>query len=117
MIFAKDISLLQSLSPAVREGTVNWEAIDAGQEMLLQADGATLRLLPALPRAWTHGAATGLCAPGGVRVDLDWDGPSWRASLSLDPGFPPRSLDVYAPGETEPRPVALAPGARTEVAG
>ena len=37
VIFAKDVSLLQSLSPAVREGSVNWEAIDAGQEMLLYA--------------------------------------------------------------------------------
>lgn len=37
VIFAKDVSLLQSLSPAVREGTVNWEAVDAGQEMLLYA--------------------------------------------------------------------------------
>jgi len=110
------LEALHGAQPAVQlDAAFGFRA--AVQEMLLQADGATLRLLPALPRAWTHGAATGLCAPGGVRVDLDWDGASWRAALSLDPGFPPRSLDVYAPGETEPRPVALAPGARTEVAG
>ena len=88
----------------------------AVQEMLLGADEDSLRLLPALPRAWTRGAAAGLRAPGGVRVDLDWEGASWRAALSLDLGFPPQSLDVYAPGETEPRPVALAPGASVELA-
>ena len=84
----------------------------AVQEMLLQADDATLRLLPALPRAWTRGSATGLCAPGGLRVDLDWGDGRFRAAIGLDPAFPARSVDVFAPGSASPRHVELAPGGR-----
>ena len=108
------LEALHGAQPAVQlDAAFGFRA--AVQEMLLQADGATLRLLPALPRAWTHGAATGLCAPGGVRVDLDWDGPTIRAALSLDAGFPARTVDVFLPGAFEPRRVALAPGGQTEL--
>ena len=85
----------------------------AVQEMLLQADDATLRILPALPRAWTQGAATGLCAPGGLRVDIDWGGGRFRVAIELDPGFPTRSVDVFVPGEPAPRHMALEPGSRS----
>ena len=77
------LEALHGAQPAVQlDAAFGFRA--AVQEMLLQGDGATLRLLPALPRAWTRGAATGLCAPGGLRVDLDWDGSAVRAALSLD---------------------------------
>jgi alpha-L-fucosidase 2 len=89
----------------------------AVQEMLLQADETTLRLLPALPRAWTRGRAAGLRAPGGVRVDVEWDGPAVRATLALDAAFPARSVDVHAPGAAEPRRVELAPGATAGISG
>ena len=82
----------------------------AVQEMVLQADETTLRLLPAIPRAWTRGRATGLRAPGGVRVDVEWDGPAVRATIALDAAFPARTLDVHVPGEAKPRRVALEPG-------
>ena len=95
----------------------------AVQEMLLGADETSLRLLPALPRAWTRGGVAGLRAPGGVRVDLEWETAApagtagatgtqtrWTATISLDPDFPARSIDVYAPGESEPRRVNLVPG-------
>ena len=89
----------------------------AVQEMLLQADDATLRLLPALPRAWTCGSATGLCAPGGLRVDLDWGDGRFRAAIGLDPAFPARSVDVFAPGSADPRHVELAPGGTVRLPG
>ncbi len=109
------LEALHGAQPAVQlDAAFGFRA--AVQEMLLQADGATLRLLPALPRAWTRGAATGLCAPGGLRVDLDWDETGVRATIALEPAFPARSVDVFAPGSAEPRHVSLAPGGRASVA-
>ena len=31
-----------------------------------------IELLPALPRDWSEGSATGLCARGGVQIDMEW---------------------------------------------
>ena len=106
------LEALHGAQPAVQlDAAFGFRA--AVQEMLLQADDATLRILPALPRTWTQGAATGLCAPGGLRVDIDWGGGRFRAAIELDPGFPARSVDVFVPGEPAPRHVALEPGSRS----
>jgi len=41
-------------------------------EMLLQCDGTTMELLPALPDAWKTGHIKGLKARGGYTVDITW---------------------------------------------
>ena len=41
-------------------------------EMLLQSHGGTIRILPALPQAWSIGKVSGLKAQGSFSVNIEW---------------------------------------------
>ena len=67
-------------------------------EMLVQSHVGEIHLLPALPRAWPAGKATGLRARGGITVDIEWkDGTvtNYRiAAACASPGEGPRQRRI-----------------------
>lgn len=50
----------------------NFGAVSGIGEMLLQSDGETVWLLPALPERWREGSVRSLRARGNIAVDIDW---------------------------------------------
>jgi alpha-L-fucosidase 2 len=76
-------------------------------EMLVQSqDRGTLRLLPALPKAWPNGRLSGVEARGGLSVDLAWNAGALN-ELRLRPSRP-YTVELHC-GAAK-RIVRLAPG-------
>ncbi len=77
-------------------------------EMLLQSHNETIRLLPALPKAWSNGSVTGLKARGGFECDIFWnDGKLVKAVIRSEKGG--RAAVEYGP---EKFTIDLQPGAQ-----
>jgi alpha-L-fucosidase 2 len=60
-------------------------------EMLLQSHADRIHLLPALPKAWSTGKVSGLCARGGFEVEMSWhDSRLKKAVIYSKAGLPCR---------------------------
>ncbi len=73
----------------------NFGATAGIAEMLLQSHAGQVHLLPALPEAWPTGRVWGLCARGGLVVDIAWrDGQLSRATLRPRTGVAPGAVRI-----------------------
>ena len=65
----------------------NFGACAGIAEMIMQSNSGLIRILPALPSAWTEGHMHGMKAVGDVTVSIDWkNGEATRVELTNNQG-------------------------------
>ena len=103
---------LMTVSPAgvamAEEDIFSFDATEASVagmcEMLLQSHDGFIEFLPALPTIWKTGKVTGLCAEGGLTVDMAWENGKLTAAVIH------ASDDCSFSVKNEPKPVKLKKG-------
>lgn len=89
----------------------NFGGSAAFAEMLVQSSEKEIRLLPALPDAWSSGSVKGICARGGFEIAMDWAGkaPKRVTVFSRKGG----TTNVIFNGKTQS--ISLQAGQKTEL--
>ncbi len=52
-------------------------------EMLLQSDEKEIELLPALPKVWGKGKVSGICARGGLTLNVEWQDNGHKVAATI----------------------------------
>ena len=75
-------------------------------EMLMQSHGDRIHILPAIPDTWLEGHVKGLCAKGGIKVDIRWESNGNNIEVKL---MSEKAKCVYVKYKDELKQVCLEP--------
>lgn len=90
----------------------NFGGSAAFAEMLVQSSENVIRLLPALPDAWSEGSVSGLCARGAFEVALTWADKKLTKTVILSKKGGTTTV-LY---QNQTKRITLKAGERTEIA-
>ncbi|MEN8663311.1 MAG: glycosyl hydrolase family 95 catalytic domain-containing protein [Lentimonas sp.] len=88
-----------SPAPYQIDANMGWTA--AVQEMLIFSCPGTLSILPALPKEWKKGSATGLLARGGIHVSIKWDLDTAKLEVELSSPNKDQQIKLLALGNSK----------------
>lgn len=88
----------------------NFGAAAAILEMLVQGDGESFKLLPALPKEFSTGSVRGLCLRGGYELTMEWKDQkvtSWEIKRREDSAYDDEGKEIEAEVNGEKQVVKL----------